>query len=58
MAGLAKQGLSGTPVRASGFLEAIADAVKGLDHFEALVNRLELLAAGLVRDARRGVRPP
>ena len=32
---------------ASGFLETVAHAVEGLDHFETLVNRLELLAQAL-----------
>src|SRR4051812_23923915 len=31
----------------SGFLEAVADAVEGLDHLEALVGHLELLAQAL-----------
>src|SRR3954465_5794141 len=33
--------------RRSGFLEAIADAVQGLDHLEIVVDHLELLAQSL-----------
>jgi hypothetical protein len=35
------------PIRASLFLEPIADAIKGLDHLELVIDNLEFLAQPL-----------